>query len=182
MTQIIKRRLALAALGCLATGILGMAGAARAQDAAATAEELLGQAQTIQGESGYIIPHFGPDRPLKVVFQLPDDPKTWPSLPAVMTHNVIHMVGRGVPVQFELVAPGSSITFFTKDYWAEKDGGVQLKRLHDLGVKFVACAAAVIATDTKSDQFLPFVGQAHESGIVYILEKQDEGYTYYKFR
>jgi intracellular sulfur oxidation DsrE/DsrF family protein len=48
--------------------------------------------------------------------------------------------------------------------------------------ELVACAAAVIGSDTKSDKFLPFVGQAHESGIVYILERQDEGYLYYKFR
>ena len=160
-----------------------LAEAARADNAdPAYIEGLLGKAQALQDLSGYIIPHFGPDHPMKVVFQLPDDQKTWPTLPAVMTHNVLHMVGRGVPVEFELVAPGSSITFFTKAYWADKDGGVQLRRLHDMGVKMVACAAAVIGSETTSDKFLPFVGQAHESGIVYILDRQDEGYLYYKFR
>jgi intracellular sulfur oxidation DsrE/DsrF family protein len=175
MMQIVERRLALA---CFAAGALGLAGAARAADV--DMEKLLENAKALQDKSGYIVPHFGRDHPMKVVFQLPDDPKTWPTLPTVMTHNVIHMVGRGVPVDFVLVAPGSSIKFFMKDYW--KDGGIQLKRLHDMGVKMVACTAAIIYGNVKADTFLPFVGQAHESGIIYILKKQDEGYTYYKFR
>ena len=42
MMQIIKRRLAVAALGCFAAGILGMAGAARAQDGDITATPTIG--------------------------------------------------------------------------------------------------------------------------------------------
>ncbi len=141
---------------------------------------LLQRAKIFQDNSGYVFPYFNRNHPMKAVFQLPDDPKTWPTLPLVLTHNVLHMVGHGVPIDFVLVAPGSSIRFFMKDYWP--DGGVQLKRLHDMGVKMVACRAAVEFGNVDPDKFLPFVGQASESGIVYILKKQAEGFASYKFR
>lgn len=178
MSKLIEKKLTVVSL----LGLLAIA-ASYAHGALAAdtdIDSLLEKEKILQDKSGFIIPHFSRTHPMKVVFQLPDDPKTWPSLPTVLTHNVLHMVGHGVPIDFVLVAPGSSIKFFMKDYWP--DGGVQLTRLHDMGVKMVACRAAVVYGNVKDSKFLPFVGQAHESGIIYILKKQDEGYQYYKFR
>ena len=127
--------------------------------------------------NGYALPYFNAHHPLKAVFEVPNNPKKWPAVPLVMTHNLVSLIGHGVPLHVVLVAPGPTIHFFMKKYNAK--GEKALKRLHDMGVKMVACHAALVAFHVSKKDLFPFVGVAYNSGVVYILKKEDQGYNYY---
>jgi len=134
-------------------------------------------APAVAGPNGNSFPFYNKSRPLKAVFEVPGNPKKWPTVSLVLTHNLISVMGHQVPMKVVLVAPGPTIHFFMKKYNAE--GYKALKRLHDLGVKMVACHAALIAFHVKKSQLFPFVGVARNSGVVYILKKEAQGYSYY---
>lgn len=114
---------------------------------------------------------------LKVVFQVPANPKLWPAVALVVTHNLVSMIGHGVRVKAIMVAPGPAIHYFMRQY--DSANYNNLKRLHALGVRFLACDAALIAFHVKRDQLFPFVGVAYPSGVMYILKKEAQGYSYY---
>ena len=114
---------------------------------------------------------------LKVVFQVPANPKFWPAVALVVTHNLVSMMGHGVRVKAILVAPGPAIHYFMNQFDAANYNN--LKRLHAMGVRFLACDAALIAFHVKRNQLFPFVGVAYPSGVMYILKKEAQGYSYY---
>jgi len=124
----------------------------------------------------YGFPYYNRDHPFKAVFEVPSDPKKWPSVPLVITHNLVSLIGHHVPIKVVLVAPGPTIHFFMKQFNA--DGYKSLERLHDLGVKMVACDAALLAFNVPQTALFPFVGVAYPSGVVAILKLQSEGYSY----
>jgi intracellular sulfur oxidation DsrE/DsrF family protein len=127
--------------------------------------------------NGNAFPFYNSARPLKAVFEVPNDPKKWPTVALVLTHNLVSVMGHGVPIDVVLVAPGPTIHFFMKKY--NPKGYLPLKRLHELGVKMVACHAALIAFHVSTKALFPFVGIARNSGVVYILKKETQGFAYY---
>jgi intracellular sulfur oxidation DsrE/DsrF family protein len=127
--------------------------------------------------NGGAFPYYNRAHPLKVVFEVPLDPKKWPSVALVLTHNIVSIMGHGVPMEAVLVAPGPTIHFFMKKF--NPNGYKALKRLHALGLKMVACHAALVAFHVSRKELFPFVGVAYNSGVVYILKKEAQGYSYY---
>lgn len=127
--------------------------------------------------NGNAFPFYNRQNPMKAVFEVPSDRKKWPTVALVLTHNLVSVMGHGVPIKVVLVAPGPTIYFFTKKY--NPKGYAALKRLHDLGVKMVVCHAALIAFNEPKKDIFPFVGIARNSGVVYIIKKEAEGYSYY---
>ncbi len=121
--------------------------------------------------------HYYQHHTLKVVFQVPANPKLWPAVALVVTHNLVSMIGHGVHVKAILVAPGPAIHYFMKQYDAANYNN--LRRLNAMGVRFLACDAALIAFHVKRSQLFPFVGVAYPSGVMYILKKEAQGYSYY---
>ncbi|MHB8345759.1 MAG: DsrE family protein [Acidiferrobacterales bacterium] len=113
----------------------------------------------------------------KVVFEVPANPKLWPAVALVVTHNLVSMMGHNVRVKAIMVAPGPAIHYFMNQYNAADYKA--LERLHELGVRFVACNAALVAFHVKRSQLFPFVGVAYPSGVIYLLKKQAQGYSYY---
>lgn len=125
----------------------------------------------------YGFPYYNSHHPLKAVFEVPNDPKKWPAVPLVITHNLVSVIGHRVPLKVVLVAPGPTIHFFMKKY--NPNGYEALKKLHDLGVKMVACHAALVAFNVPQKDLFPFVGVAYPSGVVAIIKLESEGYSYY---
>ncbi len=113
----------------------------------------------------------------KVIFEVPANPKLWPAVALVVTHNLVSMIGHNVHVKAIMVAPGPAIHYFMSQFNA--GDYKRLERLHELGVRFVACNAALVAFHVKRNQLFPFVGVAYPSGVVYLLKKQAQGYSYY---
>lgn len=134
-------------------------------------------ATAVAGPNGNAYPFYNSSRPLKAVFEVPGNPKKWPAVALVLTHNIVSVMGHNVTSDIVLVAPGPTIHFFMKKY--NPNGYLPLKRLHELGVKMVACHAALIAFHVHKSELFPFVGVARNSGVVYILKKEAQGYSYY---
>jgi len=113
----------------------------------------------------------------KAVFEVPTNPKAWPSVALVLTHNITSLIGHGVYTDVVLVAPGPAIHFFMKKFDAANYK--QIEALSNLGVRMLACHAALVAFHVKRKELFPNVGVAYPSGVIYILKKQAQGYTYY---
>lgn len=137
-----------------------------------------GAGATVSSPSNvYGIPYYNQHNPLKAVFEVPNNPKKWPAVPLVITHNLVSLIGHRVPFKVVLVAPGPTIHFFMKKY--NPNGYQALKRLHELGVKMVACHAALVAFHVPQKDLFPFVGVAYPSGVIGIIKLESEGYAYY---
>jgi len=113
----------------------------------------------------------------KAVFEVPTNPKLWPAVTLVLTHNITSLIGHGIQPDVVLVAPGPAIHFFMKKFDAANYK--QIEVLNKMGVRMLACHAALVAFHVNRKELFPHVGVAYPSGVIYILKKQAQGYTYY---
>ncbi|MHB1566909.1 MAG: DsrE family protein [Acidiferrobacter sp.] len=116
-------------------------------------------------------------RTFKAVFEVPGNPKLWPAVALVLTHNIASLIGHGIRTKIILVAPGPTIHFFMAKYDAANYK--KLVALRRLGVRMLACHAALVAFHVSEKQLFPFVGVAYPNGVTYLLKKQAQGYPYY---
>lgn len=154
----------------LTLGVIGVAlPAARATTSGAATSAAVG--------NDYAFPYFNQHHPVKAVIEVPSDPAHWPAVPLVITHNLVSLIGHGVPYKVVLVAPGPAIAFFEQK--KNPTAAKLLQRLHELGVRMYACHAAMLAFHVKQSQFFPYVGVAHPSGVTTIFKYEAKGYVYY---
>lgn len=113
----------------------------------------------------------------KAVFEVPTNPQLWPAVTLVLTHNITSLIGHGIKPDVVLVAPGPAIHFFMKKFDAANYK--QIEALNDLGVRMLACHAALVAFHVKRKELFRNVGVAYPSGVIYLLKKQAQGFTYY---
>ena len=116
-------------------------------------------------------------RTFKAVFEVPGNPKMWPAVVLVLTHNITTLIGHGIKAKFILVAPGPTIHFFMPKY--DQKNYKEIEALRYLGVRMVACHEALVAFNVKKRQLFHFVGVAYPNGVTYELKKQAQGYSYY---
>ena len=116
-------------------------------------------------------------RTFRAVFEVPGNPKLWPAVVLVLTHNIASLIGHGIRTKIILVAPGPTIHFFMPQF----DAGnyKKIMALRKLGVRMLACHAALVAFHVHEKQLFPFVGVAYPNGVTYILKKEAQGYPYY---
>ncbi len=111
----------------------------------------------------------------KMVWEAPANPKKFALFAVQLTHNLTSLLGHGIRVKQIVVAAGPQIAFLMKKTDAANYG--KLKRLSELGVRFVACHAAIVGGHLDRKDFFPFVGAAYPSGIVYLAKKEAQGYS-----
>ena len=116
-------------------------------------------------------------RTFKAVFEVPGNPKLWPAVVLVLTHNIASLIGHGIRTKIILVAPGPTIHFFMPQFDAVNYK--KIMALRKLGVRMLACHAALVAFHVHEKQLFPFVGVAYPNGVTYILKKEAQGYPYY---
>ncbi len=116
-------------------------------------------------------------RTFKAVFEVPGNPKMWPAVILVLTHNIASLIGHGIRTKIILVAPGPTIHFFMPKYDAANYKKLAVLRRY--GVRMLACHAALVAFNVSKKQLFPFVGVAYPNGVTYLLKKQAQGYPYY---
>ena len=125
------------------------------------------------GHSLYYYKH----RTFKAVFEVPGNPKMWPAVVLVLTHNIASLIGHGIRTKIILVAPGPTIHFFMAKFDAANYK--KILALRKMGVRMLACHAALVAFHVHVKQLFPFVGVAYPNGVTYILKKEAQGYPYY---
>ncbi|GAB3199643.1 intracellular sulfur oxidation DsrE/DsrF family protein [Pontibacter aydingkolensis] len=86
------------------------------------------------------------------------------------------MLNHWPDAQLEMVVHGKGLDMLVK---GKATAAEQLKVLQDKGVKFVACENAMRAHNVQKEQLLPGVLTV-PMGVVEIIEKQEEGYSYIK--
>ncbi|MCL4533272.1 MAG: DsrE family protein [Deltaproteobacteria bacterium] len=126
--------------------------------------------------NGYSYQYFK-HHSLKAVWQAPYNPKKYGLFTLQLTHNLMSALGHNVHVKEVVVAPGPAIHYLMKKYDAANYS--KIKRLSELGVKFLACHAALVAFHVKKNELFPFAGVAYPSGIFYIIKKEEQGYAYF---
>ncbi|MHB8232963.1 MAG: DsrE family protein [bacterium] len=126
--------------------------------------------------NGYSYPYFK-HHALKAVWQAPYNPKKYALFTLQLTHNLMSALGHNVHVKEIVVAPGPAIHYLMKKYNAANYN--KLKRLSELGVRFLACHAALVAFHVKKKELFSFAGVAYPSGIFYIIKKEEQGYAYF---
>ncbi len=154
----------------LTLGVIGVAlPAARASTAGGGANAM--------GGNDYAYPYFNKHHPVRAVLKVPSNPALWPAVPLVITHNLVSLMGHGIPTKVVLIAPGPAIYFFVQK--KNPQAAKLLERLHEMGVRMLACHAAMLAFHVKKSQFFPFVGVARPSGVTSIFKYEAKGYVYY---
>ncbi len=114
---------------------------------------------------------------LKSVWRVPINPKQYALFTLQLTHNLMTALGHNIHVKEVVVAPGPAIHYLMKKYDAANYN--KIKRLSALGVRFLACHAAMVAFHVKKKELFPFAGVAYPSGIFYIIKKELQGYAYF---
>ena len=113
----------------------------------------------------------------KAVWQAPLNPKQYALFTLQLTHNVMSLIGHNIHMKLIVVAPGPIIHYLMKKYDAANYN--KLKRLNELGVRFLACHAALVAFHVSKKELFPFVGVAYPNGITYEIKKEEQGYAYF---
>lgn len=162
-----NRMLLKALFGGVLVMALGMAGSA------AMGKNIGGVTRSRNGHSLYYYKH----RTFKAVFEVPGNPKMWPAVVLVLTHNIASLIGHGIRTKIILVAPGPTIHFFMSKFDAANYK--KILALRRMGVRMLACHAALVAFHVHVKQLFPFVGVAYPNGVTYILKKEAQGYPYY---
>ncbi len=137
------------------------------------AKDMSGITRSRNGHSLYYYKH----RTFKAVFEVPGNPKMWPAVILVLTHNIASLIGHGIRTKIILVAPGPTIHFFMSKFDAANYK--KILALRKMGVRMLACHAALVAFHVHVKQLFPFVGVAYPNGVTYILKKEAQGYPYY---
>ena len=126
--------------------------------------------------NGYSYSYFK-HHTLKAVWQAPFNPKKYGLFTLQLTHNLMSALGHNIHVKEVVVAPGPAIHYLMKKY--DSVNYNKIKRLSELGVKFLACHAALVAFHVNKKELFPFAGVAYPSGIFYIIKKEEQGYAYF---
>ena len=78
----------------------------------------------------------------------------------------------------EVLANSEAIKFYKANQVLELDMNA-MEKLNSKGVKFVACNNALMANDIKKDDLINFIDIV-PVGILELINKQSEGYSYIK--
>lgn len=108
----------------------------------------------------------------KVVFQVSDgDPKKW-NLTLVNANNVQAELGKD-NVVIEIVAYGAATDMLR----IESEVGPRVDEAIQNGVRVVACELSMRGLNITTEDMLPRIHYTR-SGVVYLMEKQEQGYAY----
>ena len=112
----------------------------------------------------------------KVVIQVStDDPKTWD----VTLNNVYNIIaGAGADnVDIQVVAFGPGLGIFKKNNAEIAERLAKYKEICPLGLRLNSCAVTMKKTGVKQEDLSPVV-ETTASGVLRIIELQEQGYTY----
>lgn len=108
----------------------------------------------------------------KVVFQVSDgDPKKW-NLTLINAKNVQAELGKD-NVAIEIVTYGAATDMLR----IESEVGPRVDEAIQNGVKVVACELSMRGLQITTADMLPHIHYTR-SGVVYLMEKQEQGYSY----
>jgi len=111
-------------------------------------------------------------KPHKVVFQVSDDdPRKW-NLTLINAKNVQAELSKD-NVAIEIVAYGPAIDMLK----IESEVGPRVDEAIRNGIKVVACENTMHGSQLTTDDMLPHIHYTH-SGVVYLMKKQEQGYSY----
>jgi len=111
-------------------------------------------------------------KPHKVVFQVSDgDPKKW-NLTLINAKNVLTELGKN-NVAIEIVTYGAATDMLR----IESEVGPRVDEAIQSGVKVVACELSMRGLNITTADMLPHIRYTR-SGVVYLMEKQEQGYSY----
>jgi len=126
------------------------------------------------GQSG--IGAHKPDKKHKVVIQVStDDPKTWD----VTLNNIYNIIaGAGAEnVDIQVVAYGPGLGIFKKQNEDIAERLAKYKQICPLGLRLNSCAVTMKKTGV-TQQDLASVVETTASGVLRIIELQEQGYAY----
>lgn len=111
-------------------------------------------------------------KPHKVVFQVSDgDPKKW-NLTLINAKNVQTELGKN-NVAIEIVTYGAATDMLR----IESEVGPRVDEAIQNGVNLVACELSMRGLNITTADMLPHIHYTR-SGVVYLMEKQEQGYAY----
>lgn len=111
----------------------------------------------------------------KVIFHI-DEMNKWNLLLA----NVKNLINgfNGENLLIEVLANSEAVNFYILNEVIDEQINT-IKRLHEIGVDFKACNNSLITSGIKKESLIDFINIV-PSGVVELVKKQTEGYSYIK--